>query len=46
MDAELKISKLELALNEQKDRESTLKTLHSDELKYLSDMHGHELKLY
>jgi hypothetical protein len=41
-----KIVKLQNDLIEQKERENALRTLHSDEIKYMSDMNGHELKLY
>tara|TARA_B110000285_G_C15059586_1_gene581573 strand:- start:325 stop:657 length:333 start_codon:yes stop_codon:yes gene_type:complete len=41
-----KIQRLGAAKEEQKKREANLKTLHNDEMKYISDMNGHELKLY
>jgi hypothetical protein len=41
-----KIDRLGASLEEQKKREANLKTLHNDEMKYITDMNGHELKLY
>lgn len=45
-DLQDKIDKLQNSLEEQKKREQNLKQLHNDEMKYISDMNGHELKLY
>lgn len=41
-----KIAKLEEDLVEQKERELKLKSLHSDEMKYITDMRGDGLNLY
>ena len=41
-----KIEKLESDLEEQKEREEKLKKLHSDEIKYITDMNSHEINLF
>ena len=41
-----KIEKLENEIAEQKEREDKLKSLHSDEIKYITDMNSHEINLF
>ena len=40
------MKKLELEIASLKERDSKLRVLHADELKYITDMNSHEINLY